>query len=123
MRRASLRGASRAVYRHIRPLTIHDCEHAGKSLSAVAELLIHQIRKREAFYSAAGIAEHHELLRIANREMFQQQRVHNTENRRIRADTKRKSEHGHSGEALMLEQHSYAITQVLNHFVLPSLGL
>src|SRR5262245_35804761 len=60
-------------------------------------------------------------LRIFVRQRFEEHAMHNTENRRIRADSKREGKYGHHCEARIFHQHSRAITQVLKHFVLQHL--
>jgi hypothetical protein len=49
--------------------------------------------------------------------------VEHAEHRRVGSDAERERQHGHGGEAFVLEQHSHSITQILEHFVLPFLWL
>ena len=53
----------------------------------------------------------------------QQQRVHEAEDRRVRADPERQRRDGDQRERRVLEQHAESEPEVLHHFVLPSLPL
>src|SRR5262245_49039435 len=65
----------------------------------------------------------HHPIRFVIRQRFEQHRVNDAEYCCVRADAERQSEDGNQGEARIFQQHSRAITQVLNHFVLQSLRL
>jgi hypothetical protein len=56
-------------------------------------------------------------IRIVIREPLEEHRVHNRENRRVRADAEREREHGHDGEAGRPEGRAYGVSQVLKKFI------
>src|SRR5215471_2496423 len=53
----------------------------------------------------------------------QQHAVNHAENRRVRANPQRQSQYSNRRETGIFQKHSETETQVLNHFVLPSLAL
>src|SRR6266545_2625172 len=73
--------------------------------------------------NGAVLAKQYEPVGVPVRERPQQYRIHDAEDRRVRADAERQRERGNRSEAFVLEQHPQAKTQVLYHLVLPSFGL
>ncbi len=60
-----------------------------------------------------GLAEEHQLFRLLHRERFEQHRIQQTEDGRVRAYAQRQREHNNQREAGLLQQHSHAVAQVL----------
>src|SRR6266699_4201448 len=61
----------------------------------------------------------HQSRRILKRQRPQQDRINHTENRCVRADGKRQSKHGDSGETGTLDQHPQAEANVLPEVIPP----
>ena len=61
----------------------------------------------------------HQSSRIPKRQWPQQDRINHTENRCVRADGKRQSKHGDSGETGTLDQHPQAEANVLPEVIPP----
>src|SRR5262245_43546635 len=68
-------------------------------------------------------AERHHPFRLRVWQRTQQNGVDDAEDRRVRADAECECENGDESEYSVFSEHSHAITQVLNHLVLPSLWL
>src|SRR5580704_4169887 len=98
------------------------------------QLIVKRARERAAFRSCnaeIGIAitigaraakfglmpraplEHYQLLGVLDRQRFQHQGIDQAENRRIRADSERQSEHRDGGEPGILSQNAQPETSVL----------
>src|SRR5262245_32506284 len=78
------------------------------------------IQKIRIFAYGAGAAnvglrlpDHDQPIRVSKRQRTYQHSIDNAEDRRIRANAQRQRERCHGREALALEQHSYAVAQVL----------
>ena len=70
---------------------------------------------------ASGLQQR-EPLRLPIGRRRQQDALNQTENRRGRADAQRQREHGDQAEHGLLQQHSHANAQILEHLILPSAG-
>src|SRR5213082_1598539 len=93
---------------------------AGKSASA-------RWRSRVSSHWASGIAKErrsrpdgHESLRIRKRQRPQDYCVNDTENGRVRPDAQREREHGHGGEAGVLQQLAEGEFQIIHISAPPS---
>ena len=91
-------------------------EYEIKSLSLLAEVLIHRIRCGPGAIVVpqvwSGGPDHHQLFRPGNRKKAQQQLVKESENRCIRSDSKREREDGNSGEHGSPHQRAESILDV-----------
>src|SRR5262245_6041142 len=68
-------------------------------------------------------AEHHHAFRLRIGQRTQQYGVDDAEDRRVRADAECERENGDESEHSIFSEHPHAVTQVLNHLILPSLWL
>ncbi len=86
-----------------------------KALTARAEIHVIGIR-RTAKSTAAEIAGEHrgEFVRMAHRQRPQQQSINDAEDHAIRPDPEREREHGHGGEAGVLQQLTKGEFQVVH---------
>src|SRR5262245_50512724 len=64
--------------------------------------------------------DHHQPLLMLKTERAQNQRISDTENRRVRRDPRRQRDDSDKSEARLLHQHSQAVTQVLQQVLQPT---
>jgi hypothetical protein len=60
-----------------------------------------------------ALPHHHQTLRLAVVQRLHQNRAHETEDRRVRADAERKREDGDESENGILPEHPRAVTHIL----------
>src|SRR5262245_40733940 len=99
---------------------ISNSEEAGDAMAAIAKLFVQRVREVVGRAVAIDRRQESQFARGLNWQLAQQQCVYHAEDGRVRPDAEREREYDHDGEAFVLEQHSHAVTQVLNHFVFPS---
>src|SRR5262249_34458613 len=93
-------------------------KQAREDFVLIADLPVSAIRECGNSLAAEGAREQDQLIRIIDRQHFQQHGVNQAEDRRVGPDAQRQREQGNASKAAMLQQHPHAITQVLKHFVL-----
>src|SRR5205823_5605866 len=71
-------------------------------------------RDRVSFSRLWSLPDLHELTWAIIRKSFQQYCVHYAENRRVRSDAERECEHGHGGEAGVLQQLAESESQIVH---------
>src|SRR5207248_5639462 len=91
-----------------------------KGMTPFQQLAISAERDVEARAVCAEIPDHRHLFSVRIWQRLEQNRIHRTEDSSAGADAERQREDGNQSEAGLLQQHSYAITQVLKHFILHS---
>src|SRR5262249_44447088 len=81
-------------------------QHAGERPVVIPDLLVVAVRESVAVLARVGVTEQYELLWVFDRQTFQQDRIHDTEDRRVGADAQRQQERRHAGKTPVTPQHS-----------------
>src|SRR6185436_10633067 len=102
-----------------------ESHHRGriKGATALEQFAIGAERNVEARTSVAEVPDGCDPVCLGIRQRLKQNGVHRTEDGGARADAQCEGEDGDQCKAGLLEQHSQSKTYVLDHVVLPSVGL